>query len=345
MADAIVVDALRKDYGDVRALDGLSLTVAEGSVLGLLGPNGAGKTTAVRILATLLRPDAGTVEVCGIDALRSPQRVRPLIGLTGQYAAVDEKLTGFENLRMLGRLFRLGRTQARQRADELLEGFGLAEAAGRPVRTYSGGMRRRLDLAASLIARPRVVFLDEPTTGLDPRSRAAIWRITEDLVAEGTTVLLTTQYLEEADRLAEAVAVIDQGRVIARGTPDELKNRVGGERVEIGLTDPGDAERAQRAVRAVTAGAPCSYDGEGRLVVQVAGGASLMPELMREFDTAGVAVADLAVRRPTLDDVFLSLTGRPSPAPGQDTRKEQEEREAPPPDRVAAATGGRADGR
>ncbi|MFF7243016.1 ATP-binding cassette domain-containing protein [Embleya sp. NPDC008237] len=341
MSDAIAVEALHKRYGDVQALDGLDLTVEQGSVLGLLGPNGAGKTTVVRILATLLRPDSGSVRVCGIDVLREPERVRPLIGLTGQYAAVDEKLTGFENLRMLARLARRGRAESRDRADELLAEFGLADAAGRLVRTYSGGMRRRLDLAAGLIARPEVIFLDEPTTGLDPRSRTAIWKVVADLSAAGTTVLLTTQYLEEADRLADAVVVVDHGTVIDRGTPEELKDRVGGERLEIRLDDAGQYERAEQVIRGVVGDSPCNHDGEGRITVAVAGGALLMPELMRELHAAQVIVVDTAVRRPTLEDAFLALTERrqgpasdadPTPAP-------------PEAEHVTAVTAGRTDQR
>ncbi|MYS81177.1 ATP-binding cassette domain-containing protein [Embleya scabrispora] len=341
MPDAIAVEALHKRYGDVQALDGLDLTVEQGAVMGLLGPNGAGKTTVVRILATLLRPDSGSVRVCGVDALREPERVRPLIGLTGQYAAVDEKLTGFENLRMLARLARRGRTESRDRADELLAEFGLADAAGRLVRTYSGGMRRRLDLAAGLIARPEVIFLDEPTTGLDPRSRTAIWKVVADLSAAGTTVLLTTQYLEEADRLAHTVVVVDHGTVIGRGTPQELKDRVGGERLEVRLQDAGQYERAERVIRGVVGDGPCSHDDEGRISVAVAGGAMLMPELARELHAAQVVVADLAVRRPTLDDAFFALT-----EPGEGSISGADPAPAPPEaEHVTAVTAGRTDQR
>ncbi|MYW05266.1 ATP-binding cassette domain-containing protein [Streptomyces sp. SID3343] len=341
MPDAIAVEALSKRYGDVHALDDLDLTVEQGTVVGLLGPNGAGKTTVIRILATLLRPDSGSVRICGIDALREPERVRPHIGLTGQYAAVDEKLTGFENLRMLGRLFRSGRAESRRRADELLAEFGLADAAARLVRTYSGGMRRRLDLAASLIARPEVIFLDEPTTGLDPRSRSAIWRIVADLAAAGTTVLLTTQYLEEADRLADTVAVVDHGAVIARGTPEELKDRVGGERLEIRLDDAAQYERAERAIRGVVDGSPCAHDGEGRMTVAVTGGALLMPALVRELDAAKVLVVDMVVRRPTLDDAFFALTEqRETPAPDADPAPPR-----PDAEHVTAVAAGRTDKR
>ncbi|MFE3199233.1 ATP-binding cassette domain-containing protein [Embleya sp. NPDC059237] len=311
--DAIAVVALCKRYGDVHALDGLDLTVEQGTILGLLGPNGAGKTTVVRILATLLRPDSGSVHVCGVDALRHPEQVRPRIGLTGQYAAVDEKLTGYENLRMLGRLARRGRAESRTRAHELLDQFDLADAAERLVRTYSGGMRRRLDLAASLIARPEVIFLDEPTTGLDPRSRESIWQVITDLSAAGTTVLLTTQYLEEADHLADTVAVVEHGTVIAQGTPDQLKDRVGGERLEIHLDNPATHERAEQAIRPVIRDSPCNHDGKGRLTVTTTGAALLMPDLVRELDAAKVTVLDMAVRRPTLDDAFFALTDHHEP--------------------------------
>jgi ABC-2 type transport system ATP-binding protein len=306
---AIRVEGLRKRYGSTQALDGLDFAVEEGTVLGVLGPNGAGKTTAVRVLATLLRPDAGHASVFGVDVVADPVRVREMIGLTGQYAAVDEFLTGWENLEMVARLFRMSRRDARRRADELLERFDLTEAGGRPVRTYSGGMRRRLDLAASLVARPRVLFLDEPTTGLDPRSRIGMWQVIKELVADGTTMLLTTQYLEEADQLASTIAVVDHGKVIAGGTADELKASVGGERLHVTVADPGQLAAAVDAVR-------CHVDGEvdadketGELTAPVRRGAGVLPDVVRDLDAAGIGIADLAVRRPTLDDVFLALTG------------------------------------
>ncbi|HEX5496304.1 MAG TPA: ATP-binding cassette domain-containing protein [Mycobacteriales bacterium] len=310
MADVIAVEGLVKRFGATVALDGLSLRVPEGTLLGVLGPNGAGKTTAVRILATLLRPDAGRASVLGMDVVRDADRVRHVIGLTGQYAAVDELLTGRENLVMVGRLFRLGRAEARRRSGELLEQFGLSEAANRPVRTYSGGMRRRLDIAASLIARPRVLFLDEPTTGLDPRSRIGMWEVIEDLVGQGTTMLLTTQYLDEADRLATAIAVIDHGRVIAQGTSDQLKDQVGGVRLEVTVADRANLDQAVVALKRYASG-ELTVDAEVRNVVVPVStqGAGFLPGVVRDLDAAGVAVDDLALRRPTLDDVFFSLTG------------------------------------
>jgi ABC-2 type transport system ATP-binding protein len=304
---AISVTGLVKSFGDVRALDGVELRVPSGSVLGLLGPNGAGKTTTVRVLTTLLKPDAGTVLVTGLDVVRDAAELRGRIGLAGQYAAVDENLTGLENLVMVGRLYGMRRAEAKRRGRELLERFDLVEAADRPVKTYSGGMRRRLDLGAALVARPPVLFLDEPTTGLDPRSRLEVWATIEGLVAEGTTVLLTTQYLDEADRLADLIAVIDRGRVIAEGTPDELKDRVGGERLEVHLADASAVDTAVRAL-APMADEPPVADGETvRLPVSRRSGTIV--EAVRRLDEAGVAVDDLGLRRPTLDDVFLALTG------------------------------------
>ncbi len=304
---AISVTGLKKSFGEIRALDGVDLQAAPGTVLGLLGPNGAGKTTAVRVMTTLLAPDAGTVRVAGLDVIRDAAELRTRIGLAGQYAAVDENLTGLENLVMVGRLYGERRAQAKRRGRELLERFDLVEAADRPARTYSGGMRRRIDLAAALVARPPVLFLDEPTTGLDPRSRLSLWTTIEDLVADGTTVLLTTQYLDEADRLADTIAVIDRGRVIASGTPDELKDRVGGERLEVHLAGTGDALAAMEALEPMTDEAPVT---EGDLVsLTVAGRTGTIVEAVRRLDDAGIEVADLGLRRPTLDDVFLSLTG------------------------------------
>jgi ABC-2 type transport system ATP-binding protein len=309
---AIGVTGLVKSYGDVRALDGVDLEAPPGSVLGLLGPNGAGKTTAVRVLTTLLRPDAGTVRVTGLDVVRDAVELRSRIGLAGQYAAVDENLTGLENLVMVGRLYGERRAPAKRRGQDLLERFDLVEAAKRPVKTYSGGMRRRLDLAAALVARPPVLFLDEPTTGLDPRSRLEVWATIEGLVAEGTTVLLTTQYLDEADRLADLIAVIDRGRVIAEGTPDELKDRVGGERLEVHLADARAVETAVRALAPMSDEPPTADEDTVRLTVRQRTGTIV--EAVRRLDEVGVAVDDLGLRRPTLDDVFLSLTGHAAEA-------------------------------
>jgi ABC-2 type transport system ATP-binding protein len=301
----VAAEALRKRYGATQALDGLDLAVPAGTVCGLLGPNGAGKTTAVRILATLADADSGRARVAGYDVARRPDEVRARIGLAGQHAAVDEKLTGRGNLRMFGRLYHLPRREARRRADELLERFGLAEAADRQVAGYSGGMRRRLDLITSLILRPQVLFLDEPTTGLDPRSRGEIWDAVRGLVADGTTVLLTTQYLDEADRLADDIAVVDHGRVIATGTPDELKSSIG-DRLDVVLDDPADAGAAAAVLRSL-AGAHPVLDGD-RLSVALPAGAVRLADVVRELDRAGVAAADAGLRRPTLDEVFLRLT-------------------------------------
>jgi ABC-2 type transport system ATP-binding protein len=302
----IEAEGLRKRFGDVEALRGVDVHAPVGSVLGLLGPNGAGKTTAVRILTTLLKPDAGSARVAGCDVVREPARVREQIGLAGQYAAVDENLSGSENLEMVGRLYHLGRRPSRQRAAELLDTFGLAEDGKRLVRTYSGGMRRRLDLAAALVARPPILFLDEPTTGLDLRSRLALWDALDALVTGGTTVLLTTQYLDEADRLAHRIAVVDHGVVIAEGAPEELKRRVGGDRLEIRLADGAVAGAAAEALARLGDGAPVTTDGV--VSVPVAGGGAIA-EAVRVLDNAGIAIDDIATRRPTLDDVFLQLTG------------------------------------
>ena len=304
---AIEASGLEKRYRDVVALAGIDLEVASGIVFGLLGPNGAGKTTAVRILTTLVEADAGSARVAGVDVRREAARLRERIGLAGQYAAVDENLTGFENLEMVGRLYHLDRRAARDRAHQLLTDFDLAEAGSRLVRTYSGGMRRRLDLAAALVARPPVLFLDEPTTGLDPRSRNALWETIEGLVEAGTTVLLTTQYLDEADRLAHQIAVIDQGRVIAEGTPEELKSSYGGERLEVRLADTTQGEAALAALAGLCSGEPSLVDSTVRLPLRERRGA--IAEAVRRLDRAGVAADDLTVESPTLDDVFLRLTG------------------------------------
>jgi len=309
VSDIIEARGLVKKYGDVVALDGLDLSVPEGTVYGLLGPNGAGKTTTVRILTTLLLPDSGTATVDGLDVVKKPNAVRRIIGLTGQYAAVDEYLTGRENLRMFGDLYHLPSKYVKERSDELLVRFDLADAADRSLRTYSGGMRRRLDLAASLIAKPRVLFLDEPTTGLDPRSRIGLWEVITDLVADGTTVLLTTQYLEEADQLAEEIVVIDRGRVIAQGTSDTLKDQVGGDRLEVVVENPAQLEEAAQALRSVATGEVTVNRTDHRVVAPVVGGSLTLVDAVRALDSAHVAIADVALRRPTLDDVFLSLTG------------------------------------
>ena len=323
---AIKADGLVKHYGKTKALDGLDLTVPAGTVYGLLGPNGAGKTTAVRILATLLRPDGGHARVFGRDVVADAPAVRRTIGLTGQYAALDEYLTGRANLVMIGQLSRLTARAARQRADELLEQFDLTAAATRAVKTYSGGMRRRLDLAASLIGHPAVLFLDEPTTGLDPSARALMWDIVRQLVADGTTLLLTTQYLDEADVLASRVAVIDGGKVIAEGSPAELKASVGGQRLLITRADESDAEAAATAL-APFATTPVIPTGAGRLIeAPVIASDGLATEVVRSLDAAGVKVSEISVRSASLDDVFLTLTGHA--AEDKTAKTEQHEKEA-----------------
>ncbi|HQR81091.1 MAG TPA: ATP-binding cassette domain-containing protein [Actinomycetota bacterium] len=304
----------RRGTAEVRALDGVDLRVPRGTVLGLLGPNGAGKTTAVRILTTLLRPDSGSARVAGYDVATEPQQVRRSIGLSGQYAAVDEILTGWENLYMFARLYRLSRAQARARADQLLAQFSLTEAADRTIKTYSGGMRRRLDLAAALIGRPDLLFLDEPTTGLDPRSRLGMWEVIRGLVREGTTLLLTTQYLEEADALADTIAVVDTGRIIAQGTADELKAKVGGERIEVVVRNPTDAARARDLLHGFSGGDVELDEHTRRLTAASSGGARQLVAVVQAIGDAGIAIDDVTLRRPTLDDVFLSLTGHHSAA-------------------------------
>ena len=306
----MVAQHLIKTYrnGEVRALDDLSLDVEEGTVLSVLGPNGAGKTTTVRILATLLSPDSGNATVGGIDVIKHPEKVREIIGLSGQYAAVDETLTGWDNLVMFGRLYHLGKQASINRANELLERFSLTESARRPIKTYSGGMRRRLDLAASLIVRPKVLFLDEPTTGLDPRGRQEMWGVIEELVKDGVTLLLTTQYLEEADQLADEIAVIDHGKVIARGTSDVLKKQVGGERLEVVVESA--HIKATMEIVAKVSGDKVSLDEALRQIsAPVSTGATALIEVLRALDTAGIHPLDVGLKRPSLDDVFMSLTG------------------------------------
>ena len=306
MSIAIQANNLVKKYGEVIALDGLSLEVEQGTVFGLLGPNGAGKTTTVRVLPTLLSPDSGSAIVDGVDVLKDPVHAREIMGLSGQNASVDENLTGIENLIMLGRLFRLPKKEAVIRANDLLERFNLNDAAKRIVKTYSGGMRRRLDLAASLIAKPNILFLDEPTTGLDPRSRLMMWDVIQNLVNEGTTVLLTTQYLEEADQLAKKIAVIDKGKVIAQGSADELKTQVGGERIEV-VVSPSQTQAAAQALQSMSSG-KVVVEGE-HVQVPVSGGGVKVVEAVRALDIAKIEIKEIQLRRPTLDDVFLSLTG------------------------------------
>ncbi len=304
---AVQASGLVKRFGKITALDGFDLKVELGQVVGLLGPNGAGKTTAVRIFGTLLKPDEGTATVAGFDVVKQANDVRATIGLTGQYAAVDEYLTGEENLRMFGDLYHLKPAYVRDRSEELLTLFDLTHAADRPVRTYSGGMRRRLDLASSLIAKPRILFLDEPTTGLDPRSRIDLWNVISELVRDGTTVLLTTQYLEEADRLADDIVVIDHGRVIAQGTSEVLKEQIGGDRIEVTVLQPEHTAKARAALAGLATGE--ILDEDLHVSVPVSGGSTVLVDAVRALDAQGIEVSDIALRRPTLDDVFLSLTG------------------------------------
>ncbi|MET7769276.1 ATP-binding cassette domain-containing protein [Nocardia sp. NPDC005366] len=309
MPDAIVAEGLVKRYGQLVALDGLDLSVPEGTVTALLGPNGAGKTTTVRVLTTLLIPDAGRATVAGIDVLGNPQALRSRIGASGQYAAVDEYLTGFENLEMVGRLYHMGVQRSKERARELLDRFRLSDAADRPVKGYSGGMRRRLDLAGALVANPPVLFLDEPTTGLDPRARLDLWDVIEELVAGGTTLLLTTQYMDEADRLADAIAVIDHGKVIARGTADELKTLVGGDRIELTVDHVDNLGIAEQALKGLADGEIQVEPGLRRITVPVSNGSQALVDAIGLLATNDVKIHDVALRRPSLDDVFLTLTG------------------------------------
>ncbi|MTE11934.1 ATP-binding cassette domain-containing protein [Nocardia aurantiaca] len=309
MPDAIVAEGLVKRYGHLVALDGLDLSVPEGTVTALLGPNGAGKTTTVRVLTTLLIPDAGRATVAGVDVLKDPQLLRSRIGTSGQYAAVDEYLTGFENLEMVGRLYHMGAQRSKERARELLDRFRLADAADRPVKGYSGGMRRRLDLAGALVANPPVLFLDEPTSGLDPRARLDLWDVIEELVAGGTTLLLTTQYLEEADRLADSIAVIDHGRVIAEGTSDELKAMVGGDRIELVVDHADSLAVAQQALEGLAHGEIRLEPGLRRIIVPVEDGSQALVDAIGQLTEHKVRIQDVGLRRPSLDDVFLSLTG------------------------------------
>jgi ABC-2 type transport system ATP-binding protein len=317
---AIVVRGLTKSFGEVRALGGVDLEVRTGTVLGLLGPNGAGKTTLVRLLATLLTPDSGTATVVGLDVVADAAALRHRIGLAGQYAAVDENLTGLENLTMVGRLYGASRREAKARGRELLERFDLVDAGDRATSTYSGGMRRRLDLAAALVAKPPVLFLDEPTTGLDPRSRISLWETIEGLVADGATVLLTTQYLDEADRLADSIAVIDHGQVIAQGTSDELKDRVGGERVEVSLEAAADPAAAMRALQPMAEGEVTIQ--ESTVIVPVRARRGVLVEAVQLLSAAGVGIEDVNIRRPTLDDVFLSLTGHAAEEPAASQKED-----------------------
>lgn len=309
----ISADSLVKTYQasglTVKALDGLSLEVPRGTILGLLGPNGAGKTTTVKVLTTLIQPDSGQATIDGVDVVSDPERIRRMIGVSGQYAAVDENMTGMENLEMVGRLYHLPAKVAKARAKELIEQFDLVEAANRPVKGFSGGMRRRIDLAGALVVKPPVLFLDEPTTGLDPRSRLALWDIISSMVGEGTTVLLTTQYLEEADQLADSIAVVDHGTVIAKGTSDELKLMVGGQRVEVTVHSLDDVEKAKALLSPLGHGEISQGNDQRHLAIAVDNAPKTLPMVMKAFADAGIELNDAGMRRPTLDDVFLKLTG------------------------------------
>lgn len=306
---SIIAENVVKHFGDIKALDGVSIAAETGKVLGLLGPNGAGKTTLVRILTTLLKPDSGNLRVGGIDVLNHKQRVREIIGLAGQYAAVDEIMTGRENLMMVGRLYHMSRGDAKQRAAQLLEQFALKDAADRSVKTYSGGMRRRLDLAASMVARPKILFLDEPTTGLDARARMAMWATIRELVSDGTTLLLTTQYLEEADELADLIVVIDHGRVIAEGTADQLKANMAADFIDITVANPQQTARASQLLQSLSAESPHTDVQRGHVSIAVESGAQSIAEVVRLLDAQSVSIAELNLRRPSLNDVFLSITG------------------------------------
>lgn len=324
----IRTEGLVKRYGEVVALDGLDLVVPKGTVLGLLGPNGAGKTTAVRILCTLLEPDEGLAEVAGIDVRKDPDAVRDKIGLSGQNAAVDEHLTGYENLDMVGRLYHLGKQKAKDRARELLQEFDLVEAGDRPAKTYSGGMRRRLDLAAALVAKPDVIFLDEPTTGLDPRSRAMMWDTIQELVRGGATVLLTTQYMEEADKLCDDIVVIDKGRAIAHGTSDELKTQLGGQRIELVLANASDLPPAQAILASLAVGEVLEDLQTRSITAAVDGGSADLTKVLQKLAKANIAVIDIGLRRPTLDDVFLTLTGHTAEEVAEEEEAAQAESES-----------------
>ncbi|MGU3434959.1 ATP-binding cassette domain-containing protein [Actinomycetes bacterium M1A6_2h] len=312
MTFAITASGLRKSYGDIHALDGLDLEVPEGTVMALLGPNGAGKTTTIRVLTTLLQADSGTATVVGLDVVKNARELKSKIGVSGQYSAVDEHLTGFENLDMVGRLYHLGRAKSRSRARELLDRFDLADAADRPVKGYSGGMRRRLDLAGALVADPPVLFLDEPTTGLDPRARVDLWAVIEELVAGGTTLLLTTQYLEEADKLADSIAVIDRGTVIERGTADELKDRVGGTRLELTLAENTDVPVARSVLEQFAPGRVEIDESSREVSVGVTDGSASLTDALILLRDKGIAPTDVRLGRPSLDDVFMKLTGHAS---------------------------------
>lgn len=325
---AIQARGVEKHFGEVKALAGVDLDVEQGTVVGLLGPNGAGKTTMVKVLSTLLTPTAGTAKVGGFDVVTQADEVRRTIGLTGQYAAVDEYLTGRENLHLFGALYHLPPAKVRERASELLEQFNLTDAGDRTLKTYSGGMRRRLDLAASLIAAPSILFLDEPTTGLDPRSRLGMWEVINSLIARGTTVLLTTQYLEEADQLAHRIVVIDKGVVIANGTSNELKSQVGGDRLEIVVSDASKLGEASAALARLASGEILSTEVSRSVLAPISGGSALLPEAIRALDAAGVAFDDIALRRPTLDDVFLALTGHVAEEEAEQSPKRRRRKKA-----------------